>query len=111
MSDPDAMVFIYTTAPSLDEAEIIARTVIEAGEAACANLLPQMRSLYMWEGDLQQENEVAMLFKTRAGRHKAAMETIARVHSYDTPAITAFSAVDVDPRFAAWIVSETGHKK
>ncbi|MGD1934401.1 MAG: divalent-cation tolerance protein CutA [Candidatus Phaeomarinobacter sp.] len=111
MPDQDSTVFVYTTAPSLDAAETIARAVIGAGEAACANLLPDMRSLYMWEGSLQQESEVAMLFKTRAGRHKAAMETIARVHSYDTPAITAFGALDVDPRFAAWVAAETPHKK
>ncbi len=108
MSDPDAIVFIYSTAPTQAEAERMAGAVIEAGQAACVNMLPGMTSMYMWQGELQSESEVAMLFKTTRQRCSAAMDTIVRMHPYDTPAVTAFAACNVDPRFAAWIKTETG---
>lgn len=107
MSDPDSVIFVYTTAPSQADAERVADAVITAGHAACVNMLPGMQSMYMWEGKLQRETEVAMLFKACAGTYKAAMDKIATVHPYDTPAITAFNALDADPRFAAWVRSET----
>lgn len=110
MSDPDAIVFIYSTAPSQAEAERLARAVIEAGQAACVNMLPGMTSMYMWQGELQAESEIAMLFKTTRARSTEAMDLIVRMHPYDTPAVTAFAASDVDPRFAAWVRTETGDK-
>lgn len=110
MSDPDAIVFIYSTAPSQAEAERLAGAVIEVAQAACVNMLPGMKSMYMWQGALQSESEVAMLFKTTRQKCKAAMETIVRMHPYDTPAVTAFAACDVDPRFAAWVNAETQDK-
>lgn len=110
MSDPDAIVFIYSTAPSQAEAERLAGKVIEAGQAACVNMMPGMTSLYMWQGELQSESEVAMLFKTTQQSCRAAIDTIVRMHPYDTPAVTAFAACDVDPRFAAWIRAETQDK-
>lgn len=108
MSDPNAIVFIYATAPSQEEAERLAGAVIAAGQAACVNMLPGMKSIYMWDGQLQSESEVAMLFKTTQQSCRAAMDTIVRMHPYDTPAVTAFAACDVDPRFAAWVKTETG---
>ncbi|MDW3096856.1 divalent-cation tolerance protein CutA [Pyruvatibacter sp.] len=108
MSDPDAIVFIYSTAPSQAEAERLAGAVIEAGQAACVNMLPGMNSIYMWQGELQSESEVALLFKTTQQSCRAAMDTIVRMHPYDTPAVTAFAACDVDPRFAEWVRTETG---
>lgn len=110
MSDPDAIVFIYATAPSQDEAERLAGVVIEAGQAACVNMLPGMMSMYMWDGELQSESEVAILFKTTERCCREAMDAIVRTHPYDTPAVTAFKACDVDPRFAAWVVAETQNK-
>lgn len=103
----DAIVFIYTTAPSMDVARSIAGDLVTAGLIACANLLPGMEAVYEWEGAVQQETEVAMLLKTRAARMDAAMVRLAERHPYDTPAITSFAAAAVDARFASWIDGAT----
>lgn len=103
----ESIVFIYTTAPSLEVARQVSRAVVEARLAACANMLPGMEAVYEWDGALQQEAEVAVLFKTRATCVAAAMEMIAEKHPYDTPAITAFAAADAAPDFADWIRAQT----
>lgn len=110
MSDPEAIVFIYATAPSQAVGKQLARAIIEAGQAACVNMLPGMTSIYMWDGQLQSESEVALLFKTMEKCRREAMDAIVRMHPYDTPAVTAFAACDVDARFAAWIEAETQDK-
>ena len=106
-AEDDPVVFIYTTAPTLDVADRIAEAVVTGGHAACANMLPDMRSVYMWEGELKREGEVAVLFKSRRACVGDAMAAIATVHPYDTPAITAFCSADTDPRFAAWVQAQT----
>ncbi|WP_425062935.1 divalent-cation tolerance protein CutA [Pyruvatibacter mobilis] len=103
----ESIVFIYTTAPSVEVARQLAKAVVEARLAACANMLPGMEVIYEWDGALQQEAEVAVLFKTRAACVAAAMDMIAANHPYDTPAITAFTATDAAPDFAAWIMAQT----
>ncbi|WP_422024207.1 divalent-cation tolerance protein CutA [Pyruvatibacter mobilis] len=103
----EIVVFIYTTAPSLEVARQLAKAVVQARLAACANMLPGIEAIYEWDGALQQEAEVAVLFKTRAACVAVAMDMIAANHPYDTPAITAYTATDAAPDFAAWIVAQT----
>lgn len=103
----EIVVFIYTTTPSVEVARQLAKTVVAAQLAACANMLPGIEAIYEWDGALQQEAEVAVLFKTRAACVAVAMDMIAANHPYDTPAITAYTATDAAPDFAAWIMAQT----
>jgi periplasmic divalent cation tolerance protein len=62
----DRAVFVYTTFPSLVEAEAAAKVIVEQRLAACANIMPGMISHYRWEGKVERAEEVVAIFKTRA---------------------------------------------
>lgn len=100
-------VFVYTTYPSIVEAEAAGRALIERRLAACVNILPGMVSLYWWEGKIDRGDEVVMIIKTRAGLAEAVRAAVRRMHAYTTPAILVLPIESVDPDYHAWIVKET----
>ncbi|MGD2133585.1 MAG: divalent-cation tolerance protein CutA [Maricaulaceae bacterium] len=85
--------FIYTTWPNPESAASAAREAVEKRHAACANVLPGAFSCYWWEGEVQSETEVVVIFKTSASAARDLRETVMRLHPYDEP---AFVAIDVD---------------
>lgn len=87
------------------EAERIAKAVVEARLAACANL-GAVESIYTWEGAIESESEVAGIFKTRATLAPFLAARIAALHSYDLPAVTWWT-VDAEERLAAWVEAAT----
>ncbi len=98
---------IYVTVPNLEEAEKIAMAVVSERLAACANILGSIRSVYHWQGKLEQATEVALLLKTQ---HSVVSELVARIrqlHSYECPSIVSIPASGGNPEFLAWVVSET----
>lgn len=104
---------IYTTASSKVEAEQISRTLIERRLIACANIIgdsdskASVASIYRWQGEIQQDNELVLLCKTRRDLFSSAADCIREVHSYDVPCIVAWPIVEIDSQYAAWIKSET----
>lgn len=75
--------------PFADEAsaEATANQMLEEGLVACANILPPMRSLYVWQGERGEAREVGVLFKTDASLLDRATFRLAEIHPYDTPAV------------------------
>ena len=102
-----AAFLVYVTAPDLAEAESLARLAVEARLAACANVLPGMRSLYWWRGRLEQADEVVLLFKTTERLVPALTEALTQAHSYDCPCVVALPIVAGNPAFLQWIEDET----
>jgi periplasmic divalent cation tolerance protein len=100
-------VFVYTTYPSIVEAEAAGRALVERRLCACVNILPGMVSLYWWQGKIDRGDEVVMIIKTRA----ALTEPVRQMHSYTTPAILVLPVETVDPDYHAWIVKETQGEK
>lgn len=100
--------FLYTTAPDEETARRIARALVETDLAACVNFFPGMKSVYRWDGALEEAGEVAMIVKTTRERAEAAAASIRREHPYETPALAAIDAgaTGASPDFAAWIESE-----
>jgi periplasmic divalent cation tolerance protein len=103
-------VIVYTTYPSLVEAEQAGRALVEKRLCACVNILPGMVSHYWWEGKVDRGEEVVMLIKTRASLAEAVGAAVKQMHSYTTPAILTIPLESVDPAYHAWIVAETGGK-
>lgn len=97
---------IYFTAPSRAEAERIARELVEKRNAACVNMLGQIRSFYRWQGRLEQGREIAVLVKTTDRKRKDAMATIRQAHSYEVPAILAWPIADGHAPFLEWVRAE-----
>ncbi|MEJ2376163.1 MAG: divalent-cation tolerance protein CutA [Pseudolabrys sp.] len=100
-------VLVYTTWPTIVEAEQAGRTIVERRLAACVNILPGMISHYWWEGELERGEEVVIIFKTRASLAEGVREAVKELHSYDTPAIMVLPVESVDAGYYRWIVAET----
>jgi periplasmic divalent cation tolerance protein len=100
-------VFVYTTYPSIVEAEAAGRSLVERRLAACVNILPGMVSLYWWQGQIDRGEEVVMIIKTRASLTEPVRAAVRQMHSYTTPAILVLPIESIDPDYHAWIVAET----
>jgi periplasmic divalent cation tolerance protein len=94
---------VYSTFPSEEEAARVARTLVEEGFAACANIIGPCRSIYAWQGAMEDGQEVAALFKTTAQAADALIARLAALHSYDVPAAVAWPIVAAHPPYADWI--------
>ncbi|HEX2764239.1 MAG TPA: divalent-cation tolerance protein CutA [Allosphingosinicella sp.] len=101
------IVTVYATFGSADEAERIARSLVEEKLAACANILGPCRSIYRWEGRIEDAQEVAALFKTRADLADPLIARLAELHSYDVPAAVVWPIARALPAYAQWVASET----
>lgn len=101
-------VIVLITAPSIEVAEKIARNLVEQRLAACVNILPQIRSIYAWEGQVNDEPEILLIAKTQANLFENQFISAVRaLHPYQVPEIIA---VPVSAGFAAylqWIGQET----
>ncbi|MBO0752416.1 MAG: divalent-cation tolerance protein CutA [Bradyrhizobiaceae bacterium] len=100
-------VFVYTTFPSVVEAEKAGRALVEARLAACVNVLPGMISLYRWQGSVDRAEEAVMIVKTRASLAEQVRASVKATHPYDTPAIVVLPVESVDDRYFAWILDST----
>jgi periplasmic divalent cation tolerance protein len=100
-------VLVYTTWPSIVEAELAGRTIVERRLAACVNILPGMISHYWWQDKIERADEVVMIIKTRASMAKPVHGAVKELHGYTTPAIMDLPVENVDPDYHAWIVRET----
>jgi len=100
-------VFVYTTFPSVVEAEKAGTALVEARLAACVNILPGMISVYRWQGAVERAEEAVMIVKTRASLTEAVRASVKATHPYDTPAIVVLPVESVDDRYFAWILDAT----
>ena len=101
-------VLVYTTWPSIVEAEAAGRKIVERRLAACVNILPGMISHYWWEGKIERAEEVVMLVKTRGILAEPVRAAVKELYSYTTPAVMVLAVESLDPDYHRWIVAETG---
>jgi periplasmic divalent cation tolerance protein len=100
-------VFVYTTFPSVVEAEKAGRVLVEGRLAACVNILPGMTSVYRWQGAVERAEEAVMIVKTRQSLAEAVRASVKATHPYDTPAIVVLPVESVDDSYFAWILEST----
>ena len=100
-------IFVYTTYPSLVEAEKAGRTIVEQRLAACVNILPGMVSHYWWEGKIERGEEAVMIIKTRASLAERVRDAVKAAHPYTTPAILVIPLESVEESYLGWIMAET----
>ena len=98
---------VYVTAKNTRQAMRIGRTVVMEKLAACANSLAPIRSVYLWNGALQQEHEVILLLKTRRTLVKKLAARIAELHSYKIPCVVSVDIDDGHAPFLDWIQLQT----
>jgi len=100
-------VFVYTTYPSIVEAETAGRALVEQRLAACVNILPGMISHYRWEEAVERGEEAVMLIKTRASLAEAVREAVKAGHPYETPAVLVLPIESVDQAYLGWFLAAT----
>ena len=100
-------VFVYTTWPSIVEAEQAGKALVERRLAACVNILPGMVSLYWWEGKIERGEEAVMIVKTRASLTPEVETAVKALHAYTTPAILVMPLESVEPNYLRWLMDET----
>ena len=101
------IVTVYATFPSDEEARRIARALVEERLAACANILGGCHSVYRWQGAIEEAEEVAALFKTRADRAESLIARLAELHSYDVPAAVVWPIRHSLENYRQWVLAET----
>lgn len=102
------IVLLYCTTSSVAEAEAIAQRVVGERLAACANIIPGMRSVYWWQGKLEQGEEAVLILKTRTGLVEAATAAVKAAHSYSTPCVLPLSVGSGgNADYIAWLLAET----
>jgi periplasmic divalent cation tolerance protein len=95
------------TAPDADTAARLGRGAVEGGHAACANLLPGVRSLFRWEGEVQEEGETLIVFKTTSAAWRGLAELVARDHPYEVPELIAFPLAAGLEAYLRWVREST----
>jgi periplasmic divalent cation tolerance protein len=98
---------VFTTLPSADKAAELAKVLVEERLAACANLLPAIRSIYHWQGKLHDENEVLVLLKTRAEHLERLKLRILELHPYEVPEVLAVPVESGYQPYLDWLAGET----
>ena len=104
----NSALFVYVTTSSPDEAARIGRAAVEERLAACANILPGMRSIYRWEGAVEEAEETVLILKTTRERLPTLTKRVRALHSYDVPCIAAFEVAPGNGAYFDWIAESTG---
>lgn len=103
----DAVILVLCNVPDCATGEAIARAAVTRGEAACVNLLPGVQSIYRWQGQVEEAQEVTLLFKTAQECYPALERLIRSMHPYQVPEIISLPVGGGLPAYLEWVVKET----
>lgn len=102
-----AHTLVMTTVDSADAADALARAVVEARAAACAQVVGPIRSTYRWQGAVTTDQEWQVLMKTTADALDRLTDVIIAHHTYDLPEIVAVPVTGGSPAYLRWVTDET----
>ena len=98
-----AAIVVFITAPTRGEARALADKLVETKLAACVQILPEMESVYRWQGKVERQTEYLLLAKTTADRFAELETQVRAIHSYDTPEIVSFPLTESSPDYLRWL--------
>ena len=98
------MLIAFSTFPDEATARNICSALVAEGLAACANILPQVTSIYRWQGELKVEGECLAILKISAGGFPALEEKLPALHPYEVPEIVAIAAAAVNAKYLTWVM-------
>lgn len=98
---------VLVTTPTPEKAAEIARAAVEERLAACGNVVPGLRSIYRWRGEVQDDAEALLVLKTTRGRFEALRDRILALHPYEVPEVIALPVEAGSAAYLAWIAGET----
>jgi len=98
---------VMVTVGSGEEALTIARKVVEEKLVACVNIVPRIRSIYRWKGEVCDEEEQLLIMKTRSNLFPGLQDRIRELHSYEVPEIISFPVAEGLPDYLKWVMEST----
>jgi periplasmic divalent cation tolerance protein len=101
-------IVVIITAPSEDLAVTIARALVETRLAACANIIKGIRSIYSWQGRIEDDTEVLMIVKTRRELFDSLKSKVKELHPYEVPEIIALPIIAGSDDYLKWLRGSTG---
>jgi periplasmic divalent cation tolerance protein len=101
-------IVVFITASNEDQAARIAKALVEAKLAGCVNIIKNIRSIYSWEGKIEDEPEVLMIVKTRKPLFDDLIKKVKELHSYTVPEIIALPIVEGSEDYLKWLIEVTG---
>ncbi len=107
MGNDNTYMVVLVTASSQDEAANIGKRLVSDNLAACINIIPAIRSIYRWQGEICDDSEVLLIIKTRSSKLDRLMEQIKNMHSYDLPEMIALPIIKGWKPYMAWLEKET----
>src|SRR5687768_13362439 len=102
MPDDDPIV-VFLTAPSGEEATRLADLLVGAHLAACVQILPEMESVYRWQGQIERQSENLLIVKTTRGKFADLEREVRALHSYETPEIVAVPIIAGSQPYLDWL--------
>ena len=108
MDQKTAHIVVLVTTSSVAEAQSIGRALVEGRVAACVNIVPGLRSLFRWQGAIEEQEEVLMLVKSRGECFPSILEVVKRLHSYTVPEVIALPILSGSSDYLAWIDESVG---
>jgi periplasmic divalent cation tolerance protein len=101
-------VVVFITASSEDEAAKIARALVDTRLAGCVNIIKNIRSIYSWQGKIEDEPEILMIVKTQKTLFDGLMKKVKELHSYTVPEIIALPIIEGSEDYLKWLREVTG---
>ena len=105
--DQTSAIIIFITASSSEEAQKIAKALVEEKLVACVNIIPQIKSIYWWEGKVCKDDEVMLISKTKQSLCTTIVDRVNALHSYEVPEIISFPISEGSPEYLSWIENVT----
>ncbi len=103
----DGPILVLCTAPDTEVGATLGRGLVEAKLAACVNIVPGLRSIYTWQGAVQDDTEAQLLIKTRWARFEALRDWLTEHHPYDVPEIVAVPITAGSKAYLQWLDEQT----
>ena len=97
------IIFVYVTCPNEEEAEKLAEKCVKRRLAACGNILPKMRSVYVWEGKIQKDDEAVLILKTRRPAFNDLKTFIVKEHPYEIPCVMGWDIEEAHLPYLNWL--------
>lgn len=101
------VIIVFCTFPTKNDARQIGTLLVKKQLVACVNIIPELESIYEWDGNVQRESEALVMMKTKRECFELLEIKLQELHPYDTPEIIATDVVDGAKNYLKWVKSQT----